>query len=562
MGTYSLQHIYLYQSSLSGVDLDAGLSIASGTQLQQTDDGAIAASDASLTPGQSFQFALNGQSGQSATYLGQATATIDMGATTANLPLMVFSIGDQLYFHAVDGLSLVGISGLTITFDQSASFTLQGNGIVQGLNGADTMPADFTDNDGSQITEMGDVIEGNNGDDVIDGSGGDDTISGGNGVDTIYGGDGDDVISGGLGADTLSGNDGSDTIDGGSGADTIDGGAGGDNIDGGGGGDVILGGAGDDTIMMGDGDTVTGGDGGDIFIYTGGSVTITDFTTGEGENTDAIALGDYYSTTSLAQINATISDPALQYKTPLQLMKADAADGLLDGTIDGTNYAAFTGALDITLKNDGETVNANLLTTTRTGVICFARGTLIATQRGAVPIQDIRAGDKVQTMDNGYQPVRWIGSRTVCAQGDLAPIHIRQGVFGATADLLLSPNHRIWFRHPRAELLLGEEEILIAAKHLLDGRFVTRQEGTTVEYFHMLFDNHQIVFAEGLASESLHPGAECWNAMTAAARSEILTIFPELDAARVTTSYGQTARPCLRTYEAKLVRACVLTDAA
>ncbi|MEC9198418.1 MAG: hypothetical protein VX974_12465 [Pseudomonadota bacterium] len=67
MGTYSLQHIYLYQGSLSGVDLDAGLSIASGTQLQQTVDGAIAASDASLTPGQSFQFALNGQSGQSAT---------------------------------------------------------------------------------------------------------------------------------------------------------------------------------------------------------------------------------------------------------------------------------------------------------------------------------------------------------------------------------------------------------------------------------------------------------------------------------------------------------------
>lgn len=51
MGTYSLQHIYLYQGSLSGVDLDAGLSIASGTQLQQTDDGAIAASDASLTQG-------------------------------------------------------------------------------------------------------------------------------------------------------------------------------------------------------------------------------------------------------------------------------------------------------------------------------------------------------------------------------------------------------------------------------------------------------------------------------------------------------------------------------
>ena len=87
--------------------------------------------------------------------------------------------------------------------------------------------------------------------------------------------------------------------------------------------------------------------------------------------------------------------------------------------------------------------------------VCFTRGTLIKTDQGERPIEELAAGDMVLTMDHGYQPIRWIGSSKRAATGDLAPILIRKGALGNDRDLRVSPQHRMLLQGWQAELLFG-----------------------------------------------------------------------------------------------------------
>lgn len=123
---------------------------------------------------------------------------------------------------------------------------------------------------------------------------------------------------------------------------------------------------------------------------------------------------------------------------------------------------------------------------------------------------------------------------------------------GQERDLIVSPQHRVLFQGYRAELLFGESEVLVAAKHLIDGMDVTQDEAESVTYVHILFDQHEVIFAEGAATESFHPGDIGFSAVSEEAREELFAIFPEL---RVDPrTYGATARRCLKEHEAKLIR--------
>ena len=161
-------------------------------------------------------------------------------------------------------------------------------------------------------------------------------------------------------------------------------------------------------------------------------------------------------------------------------------------------------------------------------VICLTRGTRIDTPRGPVPIEELEAGDLVTTLDHGPQPIRWIGARRVTGRGSNCPVRIRAGALGNMRDLRVSPNHRMLLSGPQAELLFGTSEVLVAAKFLVDDRQVLNDPCDEVEYFHFLFDGHQIVFAEGAPTESLYPGRVALDALGEASRAEILALFPEL----------------------------------
>ena len=196
--------------------------------------------------------------------------------------------------------------------------------------------------------------------------------------------------------------------------------------------------------------------------------------------------------------------------------------------------------------------NLDTAIVTLNSIPCFVAGTLIRTPEGEVPVECLRPGDLVVTQDDGLQPLRWIGRRRVAATGGFAPIRIRADTFGNHRCLSVSPQHRILIRDSLAELLFGEAEVLVAAKDLVNDRSVTVRHGGMVEYVHILFDRHQVVFSEGLASESFLPGPQTTHSFERTTLDEICALFPELDP-ETGGGYSPAARRTLRAYEARVL---------
>lgn len=324
------------------------------------------------------------------------------------------------------------------------------------------------------------------------------------GDDTIYAGEGDDVVYGEAGNDTIFGESGNDTLDGG---------------------------VGDDKLLGGTGD--------DVFVVSGGNDTIGDFNTGntgalndgDSSNNDFVDLSGHYD--HVHEMHADLADDGVLNQSNTLDAKGNVVD-YSDNTQFGDGSLSFTGNVELTSDN--------------TGVVCFTTGTMILTPQGERPIESLKPGDMVTTMDNGPQPIVWIGSTSLSghqlrAQPKLRPIHINAGVLGVDRPLLVSPQHGV---------LLPGSDILVRATHL--HRFVSgtrvalgKQE---VTYFHMMFERHQIVFSNGSPSESLYPGPMALQAMNADARAEIDALFPGVLGMsvrdKVAHLYGDTAREVLR----------------
>lgn len=224
------------------------------------------------------------------------------------------------------------------------------------------------------------------------------------------------------------------------------------------------------------------------------------------------------------------------------------------------------GTFTILGDNDTETVSfsyravANGISDTAFVTInqvpCFVRGTHIETPRGEIAVEALSAGDLVNTLDDGPQPVRWIGRRRVAAEGSFAPVRIRRGALGARRDLWVSPQHRMLIRDVWAELMFGEPEVLVAAKDLVNDASIRIEErpGEEVEYFHLLFDRHQVIRAEGLETESFLPGPQIRSMFATDVLAELVALFPELDPASG-AGYGSASRPALRGFEAGVLSA-------
>lgn len=183
---------------------------------------------------------------------------------------------------------------------------------------------------------------------------------------------------------------------------------------------------------------------------------------------------------------------------------------------------------------------------------CFVTGTHIQTSAGEQKIEELSTGDMVVTMDHGLQPIRWIGHTTRTAQGKMAPILIEKNALGNTRDLLVSPQHRVLIQGWQAELLFGAPEVLVPAKFLMSDQKIRRKSGGDVCYYHILFDNHEIIFSEGIPSESFHPNSESISGFATECRDEILELFPELGAEN-TFAYGKDARMSLKNKEGQVL---------
>ncbi|CUJ13903.1 Hint domain-containing protein [Cognatishimia activa] len=361
--------------------------------------------------------------------------------------------------------------------------------VVEGTDSGEVIDASFVDEDGDRVDNADHFDDSNN-----------DEIAAGGGNDSVLAGLGDDTIRGDAGDDTLLGEAGNDILDGGVGDDSL------------------VGGAGNDTFVYQPGD---------------GHDTIADFGTDTaGDNADNIDLSGFYD--SMVELRADLDDDGI-------LNQSNSIEN--GGDVDYSNNDQFSDNDSLTFTN----VDRRDFTEDNTGVVCFTKGAMITTSKGDVPIETLHVGDLVQTRDNGLQPILWIGCRRLgrkklLERPDLKPVRIAPRLIGTSEPLLVSPQHGML-------LSVDGEEKLIRAKHLaaLDGGQARVAEGQReVVYFHILLEDHQIIFANGAPSESFYPGSQALGSLKTAARREVFTLFPELQNFSAAKGYGTQSRDFMK----------------
>lgn len=211
-----------------------------------------------------------------------------------------------------------------------------------------------------------------------------------------------------------------------------------------------------------------------------------------------------------------------------------------------------TEIVDFTYQIESNSGGTDTGFVTLNSIPCFVKGTHVLCECGEVAVEDLEVGDLVLTKDEGLMPVRWIGSRSVEGTGRFAPIHINANTFGSHKDIWISPLHRILIRDSLAELLFGEAEVLVAAKDLINDHSVRQEKRADVTYFHLLFDRHQVIYSEGLETESFLPGPQMKHSFEQEILNELCGLLPEIASHRA-RGCNVAARHMLNRFEVQLL---------
>ena len=133
-------------------------------------------------------------------------------------------------------------------------------------------------------------------------------------------------------------------------------------------------------------------------------------------------------------------------------------------------------------------------------IACYCRGTLIRTDRGEVPIEELTIGDRILTVSGALRPIKWIGrrgydGRFIAGNRQVLPVVVKTGALadGVPArDLWLSPGHALYL-----------DGVVVPVAHLVNSMSIRQAiEVEAVEYFHIELDSHDILLAERAPAES------------------------------------------------------------
>ena len=132
-------------------------------------------------------------------------------------------------------------------------------------------------------------------------------------------------------------------------------------------------------------------------------------------------------------------------------------------------------------------------------VPCFVKGTRLLSPQGNILVEELLVGDLLITLDGTPRAITWIGERRIAcgahhAPHNVLPVRVRAWAFGVgipAQDVLLSPDHAVYV-----------DGALIPARYLLNGATIVQEHCNEVTYMHVELEQHSIVFAEGLPTES------------------------------------------------------------
>jgi Hint domain len=133
---------------------------------------------------------------------------------------------------------------------------------------------------------------------------------------------------------------------------------------------------------------------------------------------------------------------------------------------------------------------------------CLLKGTRVSTPSGERMVEDLQIGAEVLTL-SGPKAIKWIGYNKYTKDADrpwqarVMPIRVARAAIADQAphrDLYLSPEHRAYING-----------VLIAVKHLVNGISIAPAAPAgmaAIEYYHVEFDTHEVMLAEGAPVES------------------------------------------------------------
>ena len=150
-------------------------------------------------------------------------------------------------------------------------------------------------------------------------------------------------------------------------------------------------------------------------------------------------------------------------------------------------------------------------------IICFMKGTQILSEKGYIPVENLKVGDQLITSGKiiknnklersqasnlvfPYKQIQWIGSFTVDQPNiNSYPICLKRGSIDKKAnmpssDLYVSPEHSICVNNR-----------MIPAKYLVNGKTIfqdTSLKNKSIEYYHIEMPYHCAIISNGISSES------------------------------------------------------------